>query len=206
MRSRPLLVVLAVLSFSLLVSADEWNKSFNLNGRPDLRVKTGDGNIRVEPWDKDTVEIRVTTQNWKIGEDGLQILDHQSGNQVSLDVPTSRNEVHFGWGEHPRRRVDIEIRMPRLARIDLHTGDGNIVICNTAGTPYKASYGNKRSPDCGHVYTTSSSSKPDQRFTVTATSDWVITWAGAGQTGTVRLNGLTRSVQIAIGEAQVLVQ
>ena len=41
---------------------------------------------------------------------------------------------------------------------------------------------------------------------MTATSDWVITWEGAGQTGTIRLNGLTRSVAIAVGEAQVLVQ
>jgi hypothetical protein len=41
---------------------------------------------------------------------------------------------------------------------------------------------------------------------VTATSDWVITWSGAGQAGTIRLGGLTRSAEIAIGEAQVLVQ
>ena len=43
-------------------------------------------------------------------------------------------------------------------------------------------------------------------YTVTATSDWVITWQGAGQSGTIPLDGLTRSVQISIGEAQVLVQ
>ena len=94
----------------------------------------------------------------------------------------------------------------RIQRITWDMGDGTTVTCNSAGSPYKASYGNTKSPDCGHVYTTSSSSKPDQKFTVTATSDWVITWAGAGQTGTIRLNGLTRSVQIAVGEAQVLVQ
>src|SRR5438105_2765929 len=133
MRSRPLLVVLAVLSFSLLVYADEWNKSFNLNGKPDLRVKTGDGNIRVEPWDKDTVEIRITTQNWKIGDGGLQISDHQNGNSVELDVPTSRNFVNFGWNDHQRHRIDIEVHMPRLARVDLHTGDGNIVIRDMKG-------------------------------------------------------------------------
>ncbi len=46
----------------------------------------------------------------------------------------------------------------------------------------------------------------DGKYTVTATSDWVITWEGAGQTGTIRLNGLTRTVAIAVGEAQVLVQ
>lgn len=94
----------------------------------------------------------------------------------------------------------------RVHKITWDMGDGNKVTCATAGTPYQASYGNKKSPDCGHVYTTSSSSKPDDKFTVTATSDWVITWEGAGQTGTIRLNGLARSVQIAVGEAQVLVQ
>jgi hypothetical protein len=101
------------------------------------------------------------------------------------------------------------ITVTATARVDQITwdmGDGNKVRCDTAGTPYRASYGNRKSPDCGHVYLSSSSSEPGDRYTVTATSDWVITWEGAGQTGTVRLDGLARSVQIAIGEAQVLVQ
>ena len=84
-------------------------------------------------------------------------------------------------------------------------GDGSTVVCRGAGTPYNPGYGRTQSPDCGHVYTTSSSGRPDDEFTVTATSDWVITWDGAGQTGTIRMNGLTESVQIAIGEVQVLV-
>jgi hypothetical protein len=133
MRSRPLLVVVAVLTLSLLASADEWTKSFNLNGKPDLRVNTGDANIRVEPWDKSTVDIHVTTVNWKIGPDGLEIVDHQSGNSVSLDVPTNRNEVHFGWNNHPRRRVDIVVHMPREARLYLNTRDGNILVRNMKG-------------------------------------------------------------------------
>ena len=94
----------------------------------------------------------------------------------------------------------------KVSEITWDMGDGNEVTCTKAGTPYKASYGDTRSPDCGYVYTTSSSNEAGGTYTVTATSDWVITWAGAGQTGTIRLNGLTRSVQIAVGEAQVLVQ
>lgn len=94
----------------------------------------------------------------------------------------------------------------RVHKVTWDMGDGNKVTCTTAGTPYEAAYGNKKSPDCGHVYTTSSSSEPGQKFTVTATSDWVIDWEGAGQAGTIRLNGLVREAQIAIGEAQVLVQ
>jgi hypothetical protein len=93
-----------------------------------------------------------------------------------------------------------------LHKITWDMGDGTKVQCLTAGTPYKASYGKAKSPDCGHVYEKSSSTKSGGKYTVTATSDWVITWEGAGQTGTIRLNGLTRTTAIAVGEAQVLVQ
>ncbi|MFT4264117.1 MAG: hypothetical protein QM572_12095 [Nocardioides sp.] len=93
-----------------------------------------------------------------------------------------------------------------LQKITWDMGDGSKVRCTSAGTPYRASYGGAESPDCGHTYEKSSSKKQDRKYTVTATSDWVITWEGAGQTGTIRLNGLTRSTAIAVGEAQVLVQ
>lgn len=94
----------------------------------------------------------------------------------------------------------------RLQKLTWDMGDGTKVTCSGAGTPYKASYGKKESPDCGHVYNKSSSTKSGGKFAVTATSAWVITWEGAGQTGTIRLNGLQRSVAIAVGEAQVLVR
>ena len=84
-------------------------------------------------------------------------------------------------------------------------GDGTEVVCDTAGTPYKPEFGRKDSPDCGHTYKKSSAGQTDDAYTVTATSSWVITWSGAGQTGTIRLDGLNRSTQIRIGEAQVLV-
>ncbi|WP_460808586.1 hypothetical protein [Nocardioides salsibiostraticola] len=94
----------------------------------------------------------------------------------------------------------------RIHDITWEMGDGTTVTCTGPGTPYTASYGSKASPDCGHTYEKSSSTASGRKFLVTATSDWVITWAGAGQTGTIRLDGLSRSVEIAVGEAQVLVQ
>ncbi len=72
--------------------------------------------------------------------------------------------------------------------------------------PYKPSFGKQTSPDCGHVYELSSAGEPGGTYSVTATSSWVITWEGAGQSGTIRLDGLQRSVEITVGEAQVLVE
>lgn len=94
----------------------------------------------------------------------------------------------------------------RVHEITWDMGDGTTVECRTAGTPYEASFGKKASPDCGHVYRLSSARESGGTYTVTATSAWVITWQGAGQTGTIRLDGLSRTVEIAVGEAQVLVR
>lgn len=93
----------------------------------------------------------------------------------------------------------------RLNKVTWDMGDGHTVVCRGAGTAYRPSDGRTASPDCGYRYTTSSAGKPGDVFTVTATSDWVVTWQGAGQNGVIRMDGLTRSVQIAVGEAQVLV-
>jgi hypothetical protein len=93
----------------------------------------------------------------------------------------------------------------KVLQVTWDMGDDSEIVCDTAGTPYMPSYGQKNSPDCGHTYEKSSANEPGDAFTVTATSSWVITWSGAGQTGTIRLGGLTRSTQVRIGEAQVLV-
>lgn len=93
----------------------------------------------------------------------------------------------------------------RVERVTWAMGDGAEVVCTRAGTPYRAGFGMKDSPDCGYRYQRTSAGQPDDRYTVTARSDWVVDWQGAGQSGTIRLGDLESSVQIAIGEAQVLV-
>lgn len=91
----------------------------------------------------------------------------------------------------------------KVSRIVWTMGDGKTVTCTTAGTPYKASYGKKPSPDCGHRFNSPSSAEPSGKFHVTATSTWTIDWAGGGQTGqlTEIRDG---AVDITVAEVQVL--
>ena len=77
-------------------------------------------------------------------------------------------------------------------------GDGRSVTCTTTGTPYADSYGRQSSPDCGYTYTRTGS------YTVAATSSWVITWAGGGQTGTIEDISFTQETPVQIGELQVI--
>ncbi|MBW8174025.1 hypothetical protein K0651_13295 [Ornithinimicrobium sp. Arc0846-15] len=86
-----------------------------------------------------------------------------------------------------------------LDRIEWEMGDGNVVTCSGPGTPYADSYGASDSPTCGHRY------EQQGTYDVNATSYWVISWSGMGQSGTIPLD-FSNSTTIRMGEVQVLVQ
>jgi len=113
--------------------ADEWSKSYKVTGRPDLRVDTSDANIRVSTWDQNTIEAKVTTTHYKIGEDGIRIEEHQVGDVVEINVRFPHHGVTINWGNSAGHRVEINIQMPREGRVDLRTGDGKIELGNFKG-------------------------------------------------------------------------
>ncbi|MFD4483343.1 ATP/GTP-binding protein [Streptomyces sp. NPDC058471] len=85
-------------------------------------------------------------------------------------------------------------------------GDPAPIVCHGPGTKYKASYGMAMSPDCGHRYQKTSASAPGERFAVTATSSWTITWevVGAGPDSGSWTETRTSTIPIRVGEMQVL--
>ncbi|MCB5910387.1 ATP/GTP-binding protein [Streptomyces pinistramenti] len=91
----------------------------------------------------------------------------------------------------------------KVSKIVWDMGDGHTVTCTTAGTPYKPSYGNKTSPDCGHHYRRSSKDEPGDKYPVTATSTWTIDWSGGGQSGQLTQTRRSRT-QVTIGQLKVL--
>jgi DUF4097 and DUF4098 domain-containing protein YvlB len=125
------LIALGVcLAAGTFAHADEWSKTYTITGNPDLRVETSDANIHVDTWDQKTIAARVTSEHYKIGEHGLRIEEHQSGDSVNLEIHFPY--AHFSFGVHSAR-VDVEIHMPREGRVSLHTGDGSIRLANFKG-------------------------------------------------------------------------
>lgn len=91
----------------------------------------------------------------------------------------------------------------KVSRVVWAMGDGSKVVCNGRGTAYRASFGKKDSPTCGHRYDLPSAQEPSGKYHVTATGTWTIDWQGGGQTGQlteVRDN----AVGITVVEVQVL--
>lgn len=129
-------ITFMILGFFVAVTplavAEQWSKSYTLTGKPELRVITSDANIRVDTWDQNTIEARVTAQGWKIGEGGVKVIEHQAGDSVEVEVRLPRT-VCIVCLPTTGHRVDVEIHMPREGQVSLHTGDGAIRLSNFKG-------------------------------------------------------------------------
>ena len=84
---RSWLLVLAVCAVAATPAyAEEWSKTYTVSGKPDLRVETSDANIRVTTWDQNTIEAKVVTTRYKIGDGGIRVEERQNGDSVEIDV------------------------------------------------------------------------------------------------------------------------
>ena len=133
MKSLVVRLSLAVFAFTVAVlpaRAEEWSKTYNISGKPDLRVETSDAHIRVTTWDQNTIEAKVITTHYKIGEGGIRVEERQTGDSVEIDVHYPHHNFNVEWGSH---KVDIIIQMPREGKVNLRTGDGKIDVAALKG-------------------------------------------------------------------------
>ena len=111
-------------------SAEQWSKTYNISGSPDLRIETSDANIQDDTWDQQTIEATISTTHYKIGPGGLQVEEHQTGDTVEIGVRFPHGFEIINVVNH---RVEISIHMPRKGRVNLHTGDGKIELADFTG-------------------------------------------------------------------------
>jgi putative adhesin len=126
----------AVLAAALVVlpaRAEDVTKSFVVSGRPNVRVETNDGSVRVTSGDAKQVEFHVEYQGYELGKN-LRIDTRQDGDKVELVARvTGHWGINFNWG-HNSRRLQIEVRMPRDGDLQVNTGDGSVETSSVNGT------------------------------------------------------------------------
>src|ERR1700722_11316281 len=111
--------------------ADQWSKKYQVNGRADLRVMTGDGDVIVTGTDQHQIDARVTANGWKISPSDVQIIESQSGNSVSIEVKVPHWGFSMFGGNHKSLRVVIGV--PRDLDLNVRTGDGNVTALGVSG-------------------------------------------------------------------------
>jgi DUF4097 and DUF4098 domain-containing protein YvlB len=135
MRKLCQMFVVAFVFTILVVSAraDNWSKTYDLTGKPDFRVATQEANVRIEIWDQNKIEAKVTTTGWHIGgaNSDVQILERQQGNAVEFEL-RQPHRLHFAISSDTHR-IDLEIHMPRSAKLSVRTGDGDVIAKGLEG-------------------------------------------------------------------------
>ena len=84
-------------------------------------------------------------------------------------------------------------------------GTGDTVDCHGPGTAWTVGVDPMAaSPDCGYTYQRSSAGATGEAFAVTATVTWEVTWAGAGQSGTIAGLSTVGSAEVRVVESQAV--
>jgi len=109
--------------------ADQWNKHWSVGPKPELRIYTNDASIVVQAVDGNGIDATLTTRGVSIGSNGVQVSEHQSGNNVDINVKVPN--MHFSFGD---RSIRLEVRVPRELVSEVHTGDGSVRLIGLHGS------------------------------------------------------------------------
>ncbi len=95
---------------------------------------------------------------------------------------------------------------PQSVSWDMGTGD--VVVCEGPGTAYDPSRREEeQATDCSYTYRRSSAGQPGERYPVTATQTWSVSWSASGMAGGGDLGTASRSTDFSlrVAEGQALV-
>ena len=121
-------LILLVAATPRAARADEWTKKFALTGKPELRVDTGDGNVKIRTGSEKEIEARVLTVGWRISPEEVRVVDRQAGDHVELEVRIPR--AHWSGGH---RSVRVDLTVPPEGNFEIHTSDGDISLEGVKG-------------------------------------------------------------------------
>lgn len=116
----------AISAMALLapaLRAEEWTKTYPVTARPQVRIHTNDGAVRVYTSGAQQVEFRVEYHGYELNKN-LRIDTRQDGQRIELDARLSSRFCVFCINTN--RSLRIEVRMPRSADLAVDTGDGSV--------------------------------------------------------------------------------
>ena len=131
MRTRVFSLIPLLLVFAALAHADDWNKTYEVSGTPELRLVTSDANVRVVAGTSNKIEAHLTTSNYKVGSGGISVFEHQTGNAVTIELRYPHNNWNIVWnGNH---RVEMDVTVPANTKLELKGSDGRVSITDVKG-------------------------------------------------------------------------
>jgi hypothetical protein len=118
-------------------AAEDYIKSYPIAVRAHVQVRAENATVRVTTADSPKVAFDVTYDPRDWSGQTPPISSHQSSDSVTLTVIPERHERwdwdFWNWG-HGRQRLNVEVRMPKNADLQLETSNGQIQAEQLSGT------------------------------------------------------------------------
>jgi hypothetical protein len=123
---------MALLAVGLVAepaNAADYTQTYAVSNRPNVHVDSDDGSVTVVSSDARQVEFRVHYEGYVLNK-SLHIESSQHGDEVQL---TARVPAGFFISLGLNRKLQIEVRMPKDADLQVRSGDGSIKADNLSG-------------------------------------------------------------------------
>lgn len=125
MRRVLLVALLCVVPFAM--QAEEWKKTYQVAGEPDILVTTGmDIDVDVRAWDNASVEAKVVTEGWPIRK--IRIKENQKGDRIELSV----GPPHVSISTHPHS-ARVQLMVPPQSDLEVKSDTGQVTVDRVRG-------------------------------------------------------------------------
>jgi hypothetical protein len=114
------------------------HESFDVGENSSLRIRHGDGDVRINPWDKDVIDIKVhyhaEYKGFGKGEDRDFTVDFREKNGVLEVTGKESGRSFIGFNIYIVKEYSYTIFAPEWLNLDLQGDDGDIEIERWNGT------------------------------------------------------------------------
>src|SRR5258706_3309976 len=109
----------AFLVITATAWAEDWSKTFDVKGVPEVVLRTNDGHITVKTWNQPRVQATLIATGYMRSD--YEVEPSQSGDRVQVTVRKhNRHLLNWDWGN---RTFRLEVIMPAKGTLDAETGD-----------------------------------------------------------------------------------
>jgi len=145
-------VCFTYFTYGQVEKSKEINKSFEVSGSNTLTFSSKYGDVHINSWDKNLIEVKVTITSNKRNEsraqaalDKVRIDFDQSSNEVEIETNIS-GDINNGKGE--KLTIDYVINFPKSNNLSLRHSYGTLFLADIDGdVELKMSYGNMKVGD-----------------------------------------------------------
>jgi Putative adhesin len=129
--------IVLTVGFAARATAADYIRSYPIAGRAHVEVRAENATVRVTTADSPKVAFDVSYDPRDWSGQTLPISSRQSGDSVTLTLIPQRHEWwgwdFWNWGQDDRRRLNVEVRLPRNADLQLQTSNGAVDVASLNG-------------------------------------------------------------------------